>query len=251
MRRGIFLVVWALIIFLLLVGCTKKVETQAMSLLKRYNLTLSNQEPNIRKTKLSKYSIQEFNTASKEIGLDLANYQNEEVDVLSYPLKNQAQGETGKISANFLFKDNKIIGAFLTLHDYIPGVSSFMDRSNFMPKKLNANDLTFENVEYIEIFGSSKTEIWGKRAIIKNSNQFKELNSILRKNIRKKGNVLYVKGDETYMLVFHYKDGPLVRYRLFTKSQTSETFLTADPYLKFHYIPPAELKSYILRNLND
>lgn len=98
-----------------------------------------------------------IHSASQKIGLDIQDYRGQEVKLLKYPLQERSQSGEGKTYAYFLADNHRIIGAYLALDGYTPGIVSLDDRSYFTPDRLKPEKLVFEGVDSIELYGPGKT----------------------------------------------------------------------------------------------
>ena len=251
LKKYIFVAIVLVVSVAFLGGCqSTPIDTEARDLLDKYNLHPIS-SPTERKAKLNKFTFELINSASKDIGFDLLAYQENELKTLSYLLNERSQGREGKIFANFIYRDKKIVGAFLTLSDYMPGIGSLKDRSSFAPGKLAPDNLVFEEVYKIELLGPWNQHDWENKAELKEPQEIDSFISRFRQSVQRRGYSSPTIDDEEYVIIFYYSDGPIIRARLYTNSKTRKTIMRMDPdiFSKWHYIPPEELKTYISKNL--
>lgn len=113
-------------------GLTKSDARQAKVLMEMYDLHPSNSVPSIFRMKLAN-NLPPFDSmisASRKIGYDLTKYIGTEIEEHRYRLKQKTEsGEA--IDAVFLVNGGNVVGAFLVLIDYLGGVSSLKDHSQF------------------------------------------------------------------------------------------------------------------------
>ena len=266
MKKSLILGISVCIVFLLIFLIKNnlsinKIDNEAKSLLSKYNLNPNpnpSQAPIIRKDILiNDHNYRIINAASKEIGYELeeGDLKGTKFKIYSYLLKERSQGSTDKIYANFLTKDNKIVGAYLHLDGYMPGVTSLTDRSSFMPEKLNHNNLQFEGVNKIILYGPSNKEfvgyMWKNKISIEKPSEIKFLTSLLHQSVLEKGNRSATYEDESYLILLHYDTGEIVRARLITYKNSLTTVITFDlaQFDKWHYTPSNELIEYIRKSL--
>ena len=250
--KRLLVTVWVIFLAFSLLGCSQQVKSESEALMEKYRLH-PDKPPIESKIKLNdSHTFDMVNSASKQIGFDLKEFKSSEVKVLSYPLKECSQGHSGKISANILYEGKRVIGAFLTLYDYCPGVVPLNERSDFAPLKLSPKNLQFEGVEKIELIGPWEKGIWTKNKRVEDSSEVKSTLALVRESVLRNGDVNPTIGDELYMLIFYFSDGPIVRARLFTPVKSFQTYLAfdGDVFAEWHYIPSKDLKIYVIGKLN-
>ncbi len=218
-----------------------------------------------------------FAQASKSIGLDLKSYAGKQLRLLSVPLQGRSQAWDGRgrgmgalelfpsaldqgssrgqesdwreggIRAWFAVDDGRVVGAYLTLAGYAPGVVSLADHSEFMPASLSPERLDFASLESVEIIGPWTGSDWRSRAMLTDAAEVRRVLSFLQASSHRSGERFGVQGDEEYMIVLTYPGGEEVRARLVTKRVGGPTFLTFDPgsFSRSYYVPPAELKALV------
>lgn len=90
--------------------------------------------------------------ASRRVGLDPALYIGKRLVRLNYVLQDSTQANTS-ITANILFCDTNMAGAYLVLDGYAPGIVSINDRSQFKPKNFIFPILNPDLLDTVSILG--------------------------------------------------------------------------------------------------
>ena len=251
LRQFLLVLVATLLITTLVCGCSSQVNQETKNMMQKYGLHPV-MKPSKKSFVLNEFIFKLINSASNEIGLDLKEFKGKKVKVLSYPLKEKSQGRTGEISANFIFKGRKIVGAYLNLNDYTPGVASLKDRSNFVPKNLNVDNLGFTGVNKIKLIGPWDNDMWKNKYVLHERSEINSFISLYQQSVKKKGNKSPDTEDEEYMIIFYFSDGPIIRSNLVTEAASFETWLTVNSYIfyKWHYSPKGELKEFVVNKLS-
>lgn len=222
------------------------VDAQVARLLDKYGLTASGpakvhdlQMPAIGSLPLTLYV-----EGSKGIGLDPTPWAGRKVKVHAVPLKQKTLD--GGVTAYFLVGDGSIVGAYLGLEGYTPGVVSMDDKSYFAPPKFTPSNLDFTGVERVRVVGPWNGSDWERESTVA-TQAASDLLGMVANSRRSKGERSGQEGDEEYMLVITYASGAEVRARLTTKRDGTPTFLTFDagPFSGWYYTPPSELKPLV------
>lgn len=258
--RKINVLVGVLILLFTLSGCTKDIGTslkadsdlttlrgQAEDLLLKYNLHPKDEAK--EQTFKLEGDFELLNDASKDIGFDLSGYKGKEVNALVYNLKETSQYNNGPVKAYVLF-DRGIIGAYVTLVGYIPGVMSLKDRSDFMPKSLTASNLEFKGVKKVEIEGPWEQNQWKHQITLSNSNGLDSFLDLVSKSIPLQQNKGYTPPQDSvaeYIIIFYFEDGQVVRGRLYLGG--GFTKLTFDLFPNWTYDSSKELRTFVERYL--
>jgi hypothetical protein len=225
-------------------GSAGPLQRQVQALLSRYDLHAagSGETKRVSFPAPGEEPFVLYARASASIGLDLRGCAGKSVDLLAVPLAQRSQG--GAIHAYFVIDGAKVVGAYLVLDEYVPGIVSLSDKREFLPAGLTAEHLTFDGVKSIEITGPWNGDGWGNHATYRTADDVTRLTSLLTASTAERGERSGVEGDEEYMLLMHYADGAVIRVRLVTKRGTRDTFVTfdTDPLWEWHYLPPASLK---------
>ncbi|MDQ7095439.1 cell wall-binding repeat-containing protein [Desulfosporosinus sp. PR] len=189
-----------------------------------------------------------LNDASLKIGFDLSEYKGKEVKALVYTLKETSQYNGGLVKAYVLF-DRAVIGAYLILDGYTPGVASLNDRSYFMPISLIANDLEFKGVKKVEIEGPWEQNQWVHQLTLSSSNDLDSFLNLVSKSIPVQQNKGYTSPDSVkkYIIILYFEDGPVVRGRLYLG--VDFTKLTLDPFSNWSYDTSNELRTFVEQSL--
>lgn len=238
-----------LFILILLVGCNSQADEHSRKLLAQYRLHPAG-APEAKKIKLEERYFEIYNSASKDIGLDLQKYKGKEVKALSYVLKERSQfrNQNGEITAHVLYDRNNLVGAFLSLEGYCSGVVSLKDRSSFAPSnKLKPTYLELKGINRIDIYGPWASGGWKHSASLTNPSEINEVINLVNQSIAGRGEFSPVMGDEQYRFIFYCTDGPKLYARLITKA--TKTRLTLDMFPGWSYDPPEELKPFIKKKL--
>ncbi|MEW6172757.1 MAG: DUF4830 domain-containing protein [Bacillota bacterium] len=238
-----------LFILILLVGCNSQADEHGRKLLAQYRLHPAG-APEAEKIKLEERYFEIYNSASKDIGLDLQKYKGKEVKALSYVLRERSQfrNQDGEITAHVLFFKGDLIGAYLILKGYCPGVSSLKDRTFFAPSnKLKPTNLRLKGVNKIDLFGPWVSDKWKNKATLETPSEIYEFISLVNQSVSRREEFTPVIGDEEYLIKFYYTDGPVVYGRLAVKA--TKTRFTLDMFPGWSYDPPEELKPYVKEKL--
>ncbi|MDD4675437.1 MAG: DUF4830 domain-containing protein [Syntrophaceticus schinkii] len=254
-KNKFFLTVGLLLFFLLLIISffdQDQVEGDARKMLAQYRLHPAAQ-PTTNKFKLPADSgdlqMVLIHSASQKIGLDIQDYRGQEVKLLKYPLQERSQSGEGKTYAYFLADNHRIIGAYLALDDYTPGIVSLDDRSYFTPDRLKPEKLVFEGVDSIELYGPWENNDWKNKATITDTKQVNSILSLLSQSTPINKDFPPHIDYEEYLLVIHYSDGPKVYARLISTTKTTKA--TLDHFPDWSYDPPQELKAVIKELLSE
>jgi hypothetical protein len=257
--RKIKVLVGVLMLLLTLLGCTKDsgsglkevsdfttLSGQAENLLSKYNLHIKGVAEE-HTFKLEGY-FELLNEASQKIGFDLSGYKGKEVKALVYTLKETSQNNDGLVKA-YVLLDRAIIGAYLILDGYVPGVVSLNDRSSFMPKYLTANNLEFKGVKKVEIKGPWEQSQWIHEVTLSNSNELDSFLNLVSKSIPVQQNKGYSlpTSVEKYIIILYFEDGQVVRGRLYLGREFTK--LTLDPFPNWSYDTSNELRTFVERSL--
>lgn len=246
-------------LLLTLSGCTKDIGTglkadsdltslsdQAENLLSKYNL----HPKDVAKEQTFKLDgdFEPLNEVSKDIGFDLSGYKGKEVKALIYNLKETSQDNNGPVKAYVLF-DRGIIGGYVILDGYVPGVVSLKDRSVFMPNSLAASNLEFKGVKKVEIGGPWEQGQWKHQITLSNSNGLDSFLDLVSKSIPVQENKRYTPLESVaeYIIIFYFEDGQIVRGRLYLGGGFTE--LTLDPFTNWTYDSSNELRTFVERSL--
>lgn len=251
----VFLTLGLLSFFLLLIislSVQDQVDQNARKMLAQYRLHPAAQ-PTTDKLKLPADSdaleMVIINSASQKIGLDIQDYRGQEVKLSKYLLKERSQSEEGKTYAYFLSDNRRIIGAYLALDGYNPGIVSLDDRSFFTPDILKPEKLVFDGVNRIKLYGPWENNDWKNKATITDPEQINSILSLLSKSVPINKDFPPHIDYEEYLLVIYYSDGPKVYARLI--STTNTTKVTLDHFPDWSYNPPEELKPVIKEMLAE
>jgi hypothetical protein len=164
-------------------------------------------------------------------------------------LQERSQSGEGKTYAYFLADNHRIIGAYLALDDYTPGIVSLDDRSYFTPDRLKPEKLVFEGVDSIELYGPWENNDWKNKATITDTKQVNSILSLLSQSTPINKDFPPHIDYEEYLLVIHYSDGPKVYARLISTTKTTKA--TLDHFPDWSYDPPQELKAVIKELLSE
>lgn len=257
--RKIKVLVAVLMLLVTLLGCTKDngadlkadsnfspLSGQAENLLSKYDLHIKD----VAKEQTFKLegNFELLNEASQEIGFDLSGYKGKEVKALVYDLKETSQDNGGPVKACVLL-DRAIIGAYVILDGYVPGVVSLNDRSSFMPKGLTANDLEFNGVKKVEIKGPWEQSQWIHQLTLSNSNDLDSFLNLVSKSIPVQQNKRYIPPASVaeYIIILYFEDGQVVRGRLYLGGDFTK--LTLNPFSNWSYDTSNELRTFVERSL--
>ncbi|WP_291572515.1 DUF4830 domain-containing protein [Clostridium sp. UBA4548] len=149
--------------------------------------------------------------ASKEIGLDLAQYKHVEVKQVTYALREKSKYNfNGSISAVLYYNDkNELIGGGLSYDGYDPGIFPINSRSQVRPEGFEPATFKFENIESVELIkftnGSDGNLGVEKRTTITNNLEkflsVLETSKPINKEFSGKRSV-----ENQYMICINYKD---------------------------------------------
>ncbi|WP_017415926.1 DUF4830 domain-containing protein [Clostridium tunisiense] len=184
--------------------------------------------------------------ASKEIGLDLAQYKHVEVKQVTYALREKSKYNfNGSISAVLYYNDkNELIGGGLSYDGYDPGIFPINSRSQVRPEGFQPETFKFENVESIELikFANSSGENLGvekRSTITRNLEKFLsvlETSKPINKEFNGKKSV-----ENQYMICINYKDK--AELRLYYYKDINKIDITG---LKdWHYETTDELRALV------
>jgi hypothetical protein len=256
LRKIIFLV-GVLMLVLIFSGCTKdngsglKVESdlttingQAENLLKKYDLHPKGEAK--EQTLKLEGNFELLNEVSKEIGFDLSGYKSKEIKSLVYTLEETSQDNSGPVKA-YVLLDRVILGAYLILDGYVPGVVSLNDRSYFMPKSLTPNVLEFQGVKKVEIAGPWEQNQWKHQLILMNKNDVDSFLNLVSKSIPVQQKLTRPASVAKYIIVVYFENGPVVRGQLHLGA--GFTKLTWDPFSNWSYDATIELRTFVERSL--
>jgi hypothetical protein len=222
---------------------------QADTLLAKYGLHPSGSARSVPVTfgKAGSLPFVLYATASKSTGLDLSGYAGKRVWLLMVPFKERSQVSEANVRAYFVVDHDTVVGAYMVLDGYAPGVESLAERSDFAPPSLSPEHPVFEAVKSIEIVGPWTGTDWRRSVVLSDPAEVEKTLSLLAASVGQRGTRYGVRGDEEYMLLINYRDGVVVRASLTTKRRSGATFLTFDPgaFFVWHYLPPAQLKAHV------
>lgn len=229
-------------------GCKPSVDESARKFLNKYQLhpVYEGKHRSIRLTK-NRFYDQIFDT-SKKIGLDITKYKNQKVIIAPFPLRERSW--EGPVSACLMMHRGKIIGAYLLLDGYIPGIEPLTSKHHFIVPGFRYNNLNFAGISKIEVLGPWVKHGWKKRYSAQKQKEIKLITSFVRRASLLKGEANPVIPDEEYLIVFHFNGGQEVRARLFTPTGTNSLLLSIDEISGWHYIPSRKLKAYVRSVLN-
>lgn len=222
------------------------VDAQITRLLDKYSLTASGpaevselQMPSIGTQPMTLYV-----EGSKGIGLDPTSWAGRMVTVHAVPLKQKTLD--GGATAYFLVGDGSIVGAYVVLEGYVPGVISMNERNFFAPPNFTPTNLDFTGVESVKVIGPWNGQDWERESIV-TAQAASDLLDMVADSNGSKGDRYGMEGDEEYMFIITYTSGSEVRARLTTKRDGTPTFLTFDagPFAEWYYTPPSELKPLV------
>lgn len=244
---------------------------EANELLDRYGLTPSG-DWTWKQGKLQRQPFTFIRPASKSIGLDLRGYAGKEVVLLKVLLQGHSQAWNGReaptpspaqttqadwqaeslrdrmgdINAWFVVDRDHLVGGYLELVGYAPGIVSLKDRYEFMPADLTPQHLEFKGLKRVEVIGPWARGDWQESKRL-SDRQTARLLSLIAASRLEKGERLGGPGDEEYATIFTYNDGAVVTARLTTMRTSGATFLTFDPgpFARYHYLPPDRFKPFV------
>jgi hypothetical protein len=246
---------------------------QADELLDRYGLTPSGAWT-WEHAKLEPEPFNFIRSASKSIGLDLRGYAGKQVVLLKVLLQGHSQAWNGReapspapspaqttqadqqaeslrdrmgdINAWFVVDGDKVVGAYLVLVGYAPGIVSLKDRYEFMPADLAPQHLEFKGLKRVEVIGPWARGDWQESKRLSDG-QTARLLSLIAASRLQQGERLGGPGDEEYAIIFTYNDGARVMAELMTKRKSGATFLSFDPgpFARYHYLPPDDFKPFV------
>ncbi|HEY3374044.1 MAG TPA: hypothetical protein VGK02_03160 [Candidatus Aquicultor sp.] len=276
------LIVYLLVIGLMLVGCTNHTATKptnkgvlskqveavdpkvisaadknAKAMLEKYRLhpvqrvRIFGPKETQRLLYDNKWTPELFSTASKHIGLDLNKGREKNVVILSYRLKEQCQSHERTVTASFVLDNNgSLIGAFMSLSGYMPGVVGLDERYALLPEGLSRDKLSFEGLSKIEIAGWRAAEKgWEDSATVSNPEDIEHITSLIEQSIGHRGTYdVAGMGEEEYRMLLYYKDGPIIDIWLAPKNNRDQ--MGIDAFDRWHYYPPKELRTEIKRLLS-
>lgn len=257
--RKIKVLVGVLILLFTLSGCTKgnraglkadsdfaTLSGQAENLLSKYGL----QTKGVAKKQTFKLegNFELLNEASQKIGFDLSRYKAKEVEALVYIVKQTSQDNGGQVKA-YVLLDRAIIGAYVILDGYVPGVVSLKDRSYFMPKSLTSNALDFKGVKKVEIAGPWEQNQWKHHLMLLDKNDVDSFLDMASKSIPVQLNKEFTPPTSVakYIITLYFEDGPVVRGRLYLGK--GFTKLTFDPFPNWSYDTSNELRMFVEQSL--
>jgi len=222
------------------------VDAQIARLMSKYALTAAGpaQVSDLQMPSADSLPMTLYIEGSKGIGLDPTPWAGRKVKVHSIPLKQKTLD--GGATAYFLVGDNSIVGAYVNLDGYSPGVVSMDEKSFFAPPKLAPTKLDFTEVEKVKVIGPWNGKDWERESTL-TAKPARDLLDLVADSRGSKGERYGVEGDEEYMLVITYSSGSEVRARLTTKRDGTPTFLTFDAgaFEDWFYTPPAALKPLV------
>lgn len=159
--------------------------------------------------------------ASMASGFDLTMELDKPLRALLVPLSERSQGRKGGIQAVFVWdpatagaSEARVIGAYLALDDYAPGVVALSDRSLFMPEGVSATDLRSAAVERVSVSGGFDGSTWTRSAEVTEAAAIVALLSPVEAATASDGSADdQARGDEI-VLTLHYREGALLVVRL-------------------------------------
>lgn len=220
----------------------------AEALLQEYNYKIARQESS-REVRLDPQWGALVLEASKESGFPLEAYLNQTVRADTYKLSVKSQfRQSGDVHAVILRDtDRRIIGAYIWLYDYMPGIVSLTNRSELHPETLKPYKPEFRGVTRVEILGPWRWEAedhWTNRREYVGAAASDILNAINRpRTVR--GEMPASKGGNEYLLVLQYEDGPVVRIRYYKDLDR----YTIDGYEGLLYQPSGALTAILSSGL--
>ena len=242
---------------------------EASDLLDRYDLKPSGEWTSMQ-AKLQPFAL--VRAASSSIGLDVRGYGSRQVTLLTVQLQGHSQAWDGRerpapspaqtaqtdgqaeslryrmgdIDACFVVDRDRVVGAYLALVGYFPGIVSLKDHYAFMPASLTPRHLDFTGLKSVEVIGPWTGDGWQESKLLSH-NQSTTLLTLITASRLQEGERLGGPGDEEYAITFSYDDGARVAARLITQSASGKTSLVFDPapFARFHYVPPDELKPFV------
>ncbi|MHB8840830.1 MAG: hypothetical protein ACYC56_03415 [Candidatus Aquicultor sp.] len=215
-------------------------------MMKRYNLHPVGEpqiwDKQVAQVVFSKQFSELFDTASKQVGLDLGKSRGKQLTVFYYTLKEQCQSNERTVTASFLCdKKGSLTGAFLSLAGYMPGVVSLKERYAFYPDGLTRDPLHFTGLNRIEIAGWHGEHGWEASATLSRPEDIKHFVSLLEKSVGHKGTYEGASiGQEEYRIFLYYNDGVQLGIWFAPREQRDE--IGIDAFQGWHYYPPEELK---------
>lgn len=189
----------------------------AEALLRQHNYKIASQESS-REVWLDRKWSAPVLEASKELGFPLEAYLNQMVraDIYKLSVKSQFR-QSGDVYAIILRNSDQIIGAYISLNGYVPGVVSLINRSQLHPETLKPHEPEFRGVTRVEMLGPWRREAedhWTNRREYIGAAATDVLNAINRPRTFR-GEMPVLKGGNEYLLVLQYEDGPVVRIRYY------------------------------------
>ena len=167
------------------------------------------------------------------------------MQTLEFPLKERTQAGNGGVRAVFVVDNGRVVGAFMVLDGYTPGVVSLTYRRDFAPPGLSPEHLVFEDVKSVEIMGPWHNGSWGKRAVLRDPLQVRRFLAMLTASTARKGARWGTMGDEDFMISINYRGGIVVLVDMVTKRTSGMTTFFCHAFPNWHYLPPTRLKAYV------
>jgi hypothetical protein len=227
---------------------SESIQSQADRLMATYNLHPSDSQPSSEQFVLdgSSISFLSMASASSKIGLNLTIHTGEQVELLTYLLKEQSQFNMGGINAYFVASKGEIVGAWLAFEGPVGGgASALNDRSQFLPSGLNSDNLVFQNIKSMNVLGPWTVNNWKSEIELSDPESINKLLIMLEASTKQNGVKYSVIGDEQYAIRINYESGEVILARLTTKSDSLDTFLTFSPFGDCYFIPSDDLKPYV------
>jgi len=182
--------------------------------------------------------------ASRSIGLDLRAHAGEQVEEVTYRLRENSQSGEG-ITATFVVSGGTVVGAYLNLIGYAGGFTPLNSHREFAVP-IAPDNLNFSGVSSVELLGPWGAHGWTHHVTLSGA-ESQRLETLVQASRLHSGERYGTVDDREYALTFTYGSGQVLGANLFTKNDSGATYLTFDPhqFSGWYFTPPTELEQYV------
>lgn len=187
--------------------------------------------------------------AAGEGGWDLSRYTGEQLKTARVKLAERSQSAAGDVFAVAIYRDDEILGAYLELAGYVPGLVGVDDRYAFLPAGASPSDLVSTRITTVTVAGPWTGESWGTSSTMTARGDIDAFVSGLERSSEHSADrKTDVSGGE-WAFTLHYDDGAQLVGRIRGSSAEAWLEYDAEALGRAAYVPDRDVMNEVIHRL--